>query len=76
MDQQKQNRNCSACNKAYSPLCIHANGRAYTTPNLRHLIAIMETPLGQDIEGQKALKLELKTHQNAQTEKAEKILHQ
>ena len=33
------------------------------------------TRLGQDIDGQKALKLELKTHQNAQTEKAGKILH-
>jgi len=76
MDLQKQNRNCSACKKAYSPLCIDANGRLYTTPNWRHLIARKETHLGQDIDGQKALKLDLKTHQNAQTEKAGKILHQ
>jgi len=36
------------------------------------LIAIKETHLGQDIEGQKALKLEMKTHKNVQTEKAGK----
>jgi len=39
------------------------------------LIAIKETHLGQDSDGQKTLKLKLKTHQNAQTEKAGKILH-